>query len=150
MAAFRPCMKAMLCLPLLFAAGLWADEAQDRAAIGHVIDSLNDPAQRDRAFAADADSPLDFDLLIRLHRRTPCLACVAIGMDEPWTVLTVPRVVCDNIRFIAPDVALVDGASIIPGAISLLPRVPLVFVLKKSGAEWKISAVRVLGRPAMH
>ena len=149
MAAFRPCMKAMLCLPLLFATGLYAGESQDRAAIGRVMDSLNEPAQRGRAFAADADSTLDFGSLVRLHRRIPCVACVAVGMDEPWTELTVPRVVCENIRFITPDVALVDGASIIRGAVSLLPRVPLLFLLKKSGADWKITAARVLDHPAM-
>jgi hypothetical protein len=56
---------------------------------------------------------------------------VLIGMNEPWTGLTVPRVVSGGIRFITPSVAIVDGASIIRGAVMLAPRVPLLFVLQK-------------------
>jgi hypothetical protein len=65
-------------------------------------------------------------------------------MNEPWTELTVPRVVSGRIRFITADVAIVDGASTIRGAVTLTPSVPLLFVMKKSGVEWRITTVRVL------
>jgi hypothetical protein len=58
-------------------------------------------------------------------------------------------VVSERIRFVTQDVATVDGASTIDGAITLARRVPLLFVLKKVGAEWRISAVRVLAAEAV-
>ncbi|MGD0669425.1 MAG: hypothetical protein ABSB23_17845 [Bryobacteraceae bacterium] len=135
-------MKLILCLPLFCAVGLWADEAQDRAAIDQAIAALNDPARRAGLFTKDADSRVDFDRLVDLHRRNSLSPCAVVGMDETWTELTVPRVVSGGIRFIAPDVAIVHGASIIRGAVTLARRVPLLFVMKKEGAEWRISAVR--------
>jgi hypothetical protein len=127
-----------------FAAALWAGEIEDRAAIEKVIAALNQPAQRARLFTNDADCPVDFDRLIDLHKKyDPGLM---IGMDETWTLLTVPRVVLRNIRFITMEVAMVDGASTIRGAVTLARSVPLLFVMKKEGGEWRISAVRVLTR----
>ena len=46
-----------------------------------------------------------------------------------------------SIRFITPDVAIMDGASTIQGG-DLARSVPLLFVMKKEGAEWLPSAVR--------
>jgi hypothetical protein len=65
-------------------------------------------------------------------------------MNETWTEMTVPRVVSGSIRFITPHVAIVDGASTVEGAVILAQSVPLLFVMKKEKAEWRISAVRVL------
>jgi hypothetical protein len=69
-------------------------------------------------------------------------------MHETWRVMTVPRIVSDSIRFITPDVALVDGASTIRGAVTMAQSVPLLFVLKKDGGEWRIHAVRRLAESA--
>jgi hypothetical protein len=135
-------VKPILCLSLFYAAGLWADQDRERAAIHKAIAALNDPARRAKVLTTDADSTVDFDRLIDLHRQHPWSFPVAIGINEPWTELTVPRVVSGSIRFIAKDVAIVDGASTIRGAVTLAPRVPLLFVMKKEGDEWRISACR--------
>ncbi len=140
-------MKAILCIPLLFAVGLSADEAQDRAAIDKVISGLNDPAQRSALFTKDADSAVDFDRLVDLHKRKFSPSGAIFGTDDTWSQLTVPRVVSGNIHFIKPDVAMVDGASTIDGAITLARSVPLLFVMKKEAGAWRISAVRVLTPP---
>ena len=137
-------MKVILCLPLFFAVGLWADEAQDRAGIDKVIAALNDPDHRAGLFTKDVDSGPDFDRLVDLHITNSSSLGVVIGMNETWTEMTVPRVVTGSIRFITPNVAIVDGASTVEGAVTLARRVPLLFVMKKEGAEWRISAVRVL------
>ena len=137
-------MRAILCLPLLFAAGLRADEAKDRASIEKVIATLNDPVQRAALFTSDASSDVDFDRLIDLHRPDRFVPYRPIGINETWTELTAPYVVSGAIRFITADVATVDGASTISGAIVLVPRVPLLFVMKRESAKWKISSVRVL------
>ena len=59
--------------------------------------------------------------------------------------MTVPQVVSGKVRFITPDVAIVDGASIVQGAVSLTDSVPLLFVMKRVGVGWRIDAVRVSG-----
>jgi hypothetical protein len=135
-------MKVLLFLPLSLAIALAADQAEDRAAIEKVIAALNDPAERANLFLKDVDSAINFDRLIDLHRLPAPPR--GIGMNETWRQLTVPRVVSERIRFVTPDVAVVDGASTIDGAITLARRVPLLFVMKKNGAEWRISVVRML------
>jgi hypothetical protein len=140
-------VKLILCLPLLCALGLWADEAQDRAAIDKAIITLNDAAPRAGLFTQDADSTVDFDRLLDLHRKNSSPRGFVIGMDETWTEMTVPRIVSGSIRFITPDVAIVDGASSIRGAVTLAPSVPLLFVMKREGKEWRIGAIRA-GAPA--
>jgi hypothetical protein len=144
-------VKLILCFSLFCAVGLWADESQDRAAIDEVIAALNDPVQRVRLLTQDVDSGVDFDRLVDLHtnmmrycQEDSLSLGVLIGRNEPWTELTVPRVVSGRIRFITPTVAIVDGASTIRGAVILAPSVPLLFVMKKDGAAWRINAVRVL------
>jgi hypothetical protein len=135
-------VKLILCFPLLCAFGLWADEAQNRAAIDKVIAALNDPAQRAGLFTKDVDSNVDFDRLVDLHKKNSLSPGVLIGTDETWTEMTIPRVVSGSIRFITPDVAIVHGASTIRGAVTLASSVSLLFVMKKEGREWRICAVR--------
>jgi hypothetical protein len=93
-------MKAILFLPLFLAIALQADEAQDRAAIDKMIAALNDPAKRANLFMKDADSAINFDRLIDLHRLLAPSPGVVIGMNETWTQLTAPRVVSGTIRFV--------------------------------------------------
>jgi hypothetical protein len=142
-------MKLILCFLPFCVVGLCADEGQNRAAIDKVIAALNDPVQRAGLFTKDVDSSVDFDRLVDLHRRSSLCPGVLIGMDETWTEMTVPRVVSGNIRFIAPDVAIVNGASIVPGAVTLARSVPLLFVMKREGAEWRISAAAAALRPKL-
>jgi len=137
-------VKLSVCFSLFCAVGLWADETQDRAAIDRVIAALNDPVQRAGLLTSDVDSGVDFDRLIDLHRKDTLSVGVVIGINETWTELTVPRAVSGRIRFITPSVAMVDGASTIRGAVTLAPRVPLLFVMKKAETGWRISAVRGL------
>jgi hypothetical protein len=122
----------------LYAACLWADEAADRAAIDQALSALNDPAQRAGLYTKEADSAVDFDHLLQLHRRYSAIMIGGAGGNEPWITLTVPRIVSGAIRFITTDVAMVDGASTIDGAVTLERRAPLLFVMKREGGQWKI------------
>jgi hypothetical protein len=122
---------------------LAADFAADRAAIEGVIASVNNPDLRAAAFAAEARSDVDFDNLVDLHWKPG----IVIGMDEPWRNLTAPTIVSGKMFPIAPGLAMVDCASTIRGAVTLAPRVPLLFVLKKIGREWRIEEVRLEPAP---
>ena len=136
-------MKPILLLPLLAACAAQADPAEDRAAIDKLILALNEPAHRVEFFTKDAHSSVDFDRLIDLHSRRAGSMPDVFGMEESWTVLTVPRVVSGPIHFLGRKAATVDGASTIDGAVTLARRVPLVFLVKKQHGEWRIAAVHV-------
>jgi hypothetical protein len=134
-------VKPILCLFLALCAGLWADEASDRMAIGQVIATLNEPADTQRVqpfsglFTADADSS-DRDRLanlIGLLQRYP---------NQPWSEVTTPRFGTPSIRFITPDVALVDVPISQYGSIIGAHRRPVYLVMRKEGTAWRIAAVR--------
>ena len=128
-------MKTIACIPLLFAAIAWADETSDRAAIGRVIAALNDSQtnaadKRSRLFTADADNELDG------HPMQPS--------GTPWSEVTAPRIVVHAVRFVTPEVALVDAANTQYGSVIVVRRVPVLLVMRKEGTEWRIASVRVL------
>ena len=133
-------MKTIVCLALLFGAVVWADEAIDRAAIDKVIVGLNDAGHRAELFTKGADCKVDFDRLVELHRKPGGM----VGMDETWTQMTVPVVVSGKIRFVKGDVAMVEGASVVEGAVTMARRVPLLLVMKKEGGKWRVDAARVM------
>jgi hypothetical protein len=143
-------MRVILCAAVIFAAIGRADEAKDRIAVNEIIEAINDPVQRPTLFTKDTDSTVNFDRLIDLHLRSRNFGVggvggvVSVGIDETWRVLTVPLVVSGTIRFITPEVAIVDGASVIRGAVTLVETVPLLFILKKEQTVWRICAVRAI------
>ena len=93
-------MKALPCIPLLFATLACADTPADRAAIERVIDAVIADQTRPGAklastlFTADADN--ESDRLLDLDRRLLEIA------REPWSELTSPRMVIQSIRFVTP------------------------------------------------
>jgi len=136
-------MRVLFCLQAFFACCALADEAAERSAIRRVIDALNERPVRAEIFTADSDARPG---LIRLEIRswTPTIEI----SHEPWGEATIyfpfpqpgieslnPRFVSTTIRFITPDVALVDGT---------WQTVPLLFVMKKEENDWKIASLRTL------
>jgi hypothetical protein len=135
-------MRVIICLAALFAIMLKADEVTDRAAIDAVIEAVNNPLQRTRLFTQDLDSSVNFDRLIDMHLALSPNVPVPVGTPEPWRLLTEPHIVSGAIRFITADVAMVDAASTVRGAVTFAETVPLLFILKKEQAGWRINAVR--------
>jgi hypothetical protein len=135
-------MRVILCAVVILAAIGRADEAKDRIAVNEIIEAINDPVQRPTLFTKEADSTVNFDTLIDLHLRSRNVGVGGVGIDETWRVLTVPRVASGTLRFITPEVAIVDGVSVIRGAVTLVETVPLLFILKKEQTVWRICAVR--------
>jgi hypothetical protein len=151
-------MKAILCLPLVFASCAWADDAADRVAIGQVIASLNELTSRT---AVIADSPAAAGELAALRLRK--LSIQGSGLPsvtishEPWGEATINfpnfpgnevlpgKIVAGAIRFITPKVALADGDLTRADGVSV--HEPILFVMKKVGNEWKIASVRMLAPP---
>jgi len=145
-------MKAILCLPLLFAAFAYADEVADRAAIARAIDALNEIPSR---IADVTESPAAARetmavLMAAPPPRDSARPSVTIS-HEPWgeATLNFPavepvgyRVVAGAMRFLTPDVALVDAYTTRTDA-TFLHR-PILFVMKKVGNDWKIASARLL------
>ena len=137
-------MKPILCLSLLFSACMWADEAADRVAIEKVIGALNEPHRGPHAkslsalFTSDAD-PAELRRLSDMEGRMRQVS------DGPWSEATAPRIVSESIRFVTPDVALVDAAIAQYGSL-LASREPVLLLMKKQGTEWRIASVRLVYR----
>jgi hypothetical protein len=130
-------MKPILCLSLLFSACMWADEAADRVAIEKVIGALNEP-HRGPQLTSDAD-PAELRRLSDMEGRMRQVS------DGPWSEATAPRIVSESIRFVTPDVALVDAAIAQYGSL-LASREPVLLLMKKQGTEWRIASVRLVYR----
>jgi hypothetical protein len=130
-------MKPLLCILLLCAVMIRADEASDRQAITGVIATLN-------AGAIDAATLLDSEIAADELRAVFQLSSSVRISHEPWGEATVDRpagkIVCEMVRLITPDVALADGAVVRAGE----PSTPILFVMKRLGSTWKIASVRVL------
>ena len=114
-------MKALCCL-FLALCFLHADEAADRTAIRKAIHSFNDPGARQAVLAPDADVP---------------------DLSGCWRQEVSPILFeVKSVRFVTPDVALADAAA---NRYSLGKQTaPAFFLLKRSGADWKIDSLRLV------
>ena len=142
----------------LLCAAVSAEEVSDRSAIVRTIAALNILPQPSGIFTAGTDAGLVIDELSKGRR-------IAVGptltiSHEPWGEATLnipgmgtisaaeirnPRIESGNIRFIAADVALVDGTWTL-GDSAGDESAPLLFVMKKEDTVWKIAAVIVKAR----
>jgi hypothetical protein len=128
-------MKPVLCLSLFLASIAWADEATDRASITTTISWVN---------SLYVDSTPDFPDSVELLRGARGNFGTVVISKEPWgeatwfpaAVAKAPHFVVQTIRFVTPDVALVEGIDRLNGNTSVL------FVLKKDGIAWRIASFK--------
>jgi hypothetical protein len=132
---------SLLILFLLFGAGAWADEASDRAAIRDLIRSLNEP--RDAPDVKPVASLFTSDANPREVARLSRLVQQLSDARLPWREQATPALTFRSMRFITPDVALVDAEYRQAGPF--IPGGPLLFVMKREAANWRIASFRVLG-----
>jgi hypothetical protein len=160
-------MKAILCLPILFASFAAAEQVDDLDAIGRAIGTLNlsgalnlKVPQPD-LFSNDGDAASELERLRNTHppasRMSIALVGVTLGLcptptisHQPWGEL---RTICPTIDhsagsrpivFIGPDLALAEGDFSYQDAAAATRTVPLLFVMKKEGNGWKIASLREL------
>lgn len=105
-----------------------ADEASDRLAVEQTVFAL-------KSFTSD------FDGAAALARLTPVKPSVAISkepMGEAVILLpgAVARAMPRKVRFITPDVAIVDAT----GAY------PMLFIVKREEGIWRIASLRILAQ----
>ena len=131
-----PCVLALACC-----APAWAGESADLAAIQALIDELNTtPATAQaRLFTAGANAAGELKRLSEMDRRLS---------NGPWSEVTAPKIRCRSVRFITPDVALVDAENTQYGSVILVRRIPVLLVVRKEHGNWRIAALRIFaGQP---
>jgi hypothetical protein len=129
-------MRTKLAAAVLLAAGLaLGDEASDRAQIEATVSALNkaqNQTERQALFTADADNDLN---------RLP-----ASG-GQPWSEVSAPILIIQTVRFVSPEVALVDAANSRFGSTVPVQRTPVLLVMRKEQNAWKIASARILLAP---
>jgi hypothetical protein len=67
---------------------------------------------------------------------------------EPWGEANIlfPDPRHSGTVFVGPDVALSEALCVYQHPGELTPTIPLLFVLKREGATWKIASLRILAR----
>ena len=117
-------VRMLWAIPLLWTLCARAD---DGAAVRKVITAFNDPHQRQSVLMPDAD----LDSLSRY--RGPEMSQVYFEVKA--------------VRFVAPDVAVVDAAGSQYGSLTIKRSLRAVFVLKKQGDAWRVAVLRVRRAP---
>ena len=140
-------MKSIIAL-VLFTGAVWAaDEAADRAAIENTIRVFSIAPSRAGLYTSD----FDHDELVRFGKSpAPADGSIPIAIDGVPGTLTISKepmgeadwfpegmhgmIAVKRIRFITPEVAIVDAVE----------KGPVLIVMKKVGADWKIASLRRL------
>jgi|SRR5580704_8223203 hypothetical protein len=135
-------MKLLVCVvTLLFASLTLADSAladsdADRTAIQSVIATLNDhTAPASTLFATDGADNAELGRLADLDR-------MLSHSPQPLSEVTAPRITVSSIRFITPDVALLDGINAQYGSVIVAKSVPVLLVMKREGSNWRVASFR--------
>ena len=115
-------VKAILIITLLSGMA-WADEAADRVAITRTVAAS---ARTDAKIADLVTSDFDGEL-------------VKLPQAQPWCELDCPKLTLGAVRFITPDVALVDGTATGDGVV---PGPGFIAILKRVGDGWRIASMR--------
>jgi len=144
-------MKSIVLACVLCAGGIWgADEVAEREAIQKTVAQLGVFPARADLFTADFDGRAELASLRGVTCPPEvtgplCLAMVlpdttyqVVISTKPWGEAEIVRtrnvIVAKNIRFLAPEIAMVDAVG----------KNPLLIVLKKEGTDWKIASLRIL------
>jgi hypothetical protein len=128
-------MKILIAAALLCTGIASAEGPADRTAIETVINSLKTAAPVSTLFTADADSDL--------AQLKAVDSAMADSAKQPWSEKMTPRLLIDSVRFLTPDIALVQAAETQIGSV-MVRRVPVQFVMKKETGGWKIASLKLL------
>jgi hypothetical protein len=160
-------VRRILCLAIILASCAWADETSDRASIERVISVLGTTQQSPGVFTADFENFRELNRLgLRIEFTVPTVSGPTVVIsDEPWgeATLVFPGVillpgnlggvvrssshlVIRSVRFVTPDVAVLDVTSEPNSLSNVRPGIPALFVMKRDGADWKIASVRLLSQ----
>jgi hypothetical protein len=140
-------MKSIIIVSIVFAGSIWAaDEVADRAAIENTIRVLSVSPTHAGLFTSDFDD----EELARFGKAPAVDGAIQIKVEGAPGTLVISKepmgeadwfpagmhgsIAIKKIRFLTPDVAMVDAVG----------RTSVLIVLKKIGTDWKIASLRIL------
>jgi hypothetical protein len=122
-------VKLILGFWILIATCAWADEGTDREAIEQLVGAVNNHSKPPAdLFTADAPD----------SERTAL-------SNEPMSEFTSAKIAIRSIRFITSEVAVVDCTNTQYGSAIMAQIMPVLLVMKKDRAQWRIASLRVFG-----
>ena len=150
-------MKTFLCLAVLVASVVWADEATDRAAIEATLAALNPSPLRPNLFTRDFANAVELQrflgqaadgVVVRTEAATLTISHEPMGEATlgPPLPNSVPlkRFVTRSVAFVSPDTSIVVAIPEWQFESAASKRVPVLFVLRREGSDWQIASFRVL------
>ncbi|MCW5982715.1 MAG: SgcJ/EcaC family oxidoreductase [Bryobacteraceae bacterium] len=114
----------------------------DAKSIASVMAALNKaltkPEVKDFAalFTSDGDLRIAGDVLAG-----PKTIAEKLAARPAWSEVTTPRIDKKSLRFVTPDVAIVDAVWV--QYVIVKREQPVVLLMKKDGAAWRVSSMRV-------
>jgi hypothetical protein len=134
-------MKTSLPIVALFLAPYAvADEAADRGAIESIVASLDERAEPSAdLFTTEAKAAGEPARLSELRR-------ILLAPRRPMSEMSEPHLLARSIRFLAPDVAVVDAEISQVGPMSF--RVAPVLLVMQKKPNWRIAMIRVYRSPS--
>jgi hypothetical protein len=132
-------MKPRLCFASLFTATLaLADEGSERKAVEAVISALNGHGKQTAGLftGGNSDNPAELAGISALDG-------MLAESQRPLSEVSAPKLAVRSIRFISPEVAMVDAEKVQFGSMILRRSIPMLFVMRKEGPDWRIASVRV-------
>jgi hypothetical protein len=154
-------VKILVCLTVLVASAAWADENTERAAIEATVAALNTSPFQPNLFTGDfanadelqrflgqaeqlIESSLPIDgVVVRTEAATLIISRQPMG-EAILHFSPLKRFVTRSVTFISPDTSVVVAIYERQFEPTASKRVPVLFVLRREGSEWRIASFRVL------
>ena len=134
-------MKIVLCLTVLVASAVLADETTDRAAIEATVVALNVSLSQPNLFTGDFTNADELQRFVG----GATLTISREPMGEATLYLPpLKRFVTRSVTFISPDTSVVVAIHERQFKPTDSMRVPVLFVLRREGSDWRIVSFRVL------
>jgi hypothetical protein len=154
-------VKTIICLAALLTAAAWADEASDRVAIDTTVAVLNTSPSLPSLFAKDfananelrsflagsstAQLPSD-RITVRTEAATVVISREPMGEATLYT--SHGGFVSRSLTFLFPDTSVVIAVYERPLGSLASQRIPVLFVMRREEASWRIASFRVLSEAA--
>ena len=134
-------MKIVLCLTVLVASAVLADETTDRAAIEATVVALNVSLSQPNLFTGDFANADELQRFV--GQATLTISREPMG-EATLYLPPLKRFVARSVAFISPDTSVVVAIHERQFKPTDSTRVPVLFVLRREGSNWHIASFRVL------
>ena len=138
-------------VPLLLLAGSALAQEPDRSVeadrVRSVIAEINKALSRSDASALSQFFTQDGDFRmgqVVATGRTAIARAIERQRSVIWSEVTPPVIETESVRFVSPEVAVVDGSQVQYGSVILKRILPIVLLMKLDGTEWRVVSMRVL------